>query len=553
MARLDLIAFVDFIKERIIAIRCLTAEKLEGLLGSKIAGRDASELAVYVMILVYTLSFSYFTILKHYAFRSFAWDLGIINQALWTTVKNGRLLYYTPELFFNSSGCYLGLHFSPILFLLLPVYAVYQGPETLLVLQSFIIALGTLPFYLFTRKKLNSRLAAVSFSLFYLLYPPLHGANWFDFHVQSFLPLFFFSTMYYLENEKWSRYFIFLVLALSIAENVSLVVLFIGLYGIMKYKNHLFNFFKLRKLNDKRILVPLATIILAVTWILIARWVQSTFFPLNPNFHSFYRATDYWSVLGIEGDPITMPFYIILNPLKTLQALTYDAYLKMLFIFLIFGSLLFLPLKNSISVIALSFLGPALLSNIQKFYVIGTHYPLYYIPFLFLAAVLGMKKQYSILTLSKIKGQLKGLMFIMLGFSLFASPLSPLLLTSETIIPHFSEYRLQSIGRHEIALQEFIALIPQNDSVLTQNNIFPHFSNRENAYVFPLQQVFSYASREADEYTNYLFIKSDYVLIDLQYDDDWGRFLLTKIRQHARNFTLLEYEDGIYLYRKQEI
>jgi uncharacterized membrane protein len=142
------------------------------------------------------------------------------------------------------------------------------------------------------------------------------------------------------------------------------------------------------------------------------------------------------------------------------------------------------------------------------------------------------------------------ILILMLAFSVFASPLSPLLLTSNVSIPHFSEYRLPSINEHEISLQKIVELVPQNASILTQNNIFPHFANRENAYVFPFIRIFNYASREANEYTNNLFSISDYVLIDLLYDEYSGRFFLDKMKEYNRNFTLIEYYDGIILLKK---
>lgn len=543
--------FADWIKKKIRSVKEINAEKLESLLSSKKAGRDTSELTIYLMILVYTAIFSYFTLLKHYAFRSYAWDLGINNQALWTTLNSGKLFYYTPELFFNSSGSYFGLHFSPILFLLLPVYAIYQSPENLLVFQSFIVALGTLPLYWFARDTLNSKLVAVGFSLAYLLYPPLQGANWFDFHVQAFLPLFFFSAMYYMKKEKWTKYFLFIVLALSIAENVSLVVLFFGLYGVLKYRSLLLKSLGQKKLADKKALVPLVTIAVALVWILIARWIQNTFFPINPDYYSFYRAVDYWSVLGIKGDPITMPLYILFDPLKALQALTYDAYLKLLFFILIFGALLFLPFKSSILLATLPVFGPAFLSNHQAFYVVGAHYPLYYIPFLFLAAVEGMKNGSHNVAVAKIRIRIKNMLILVAVFSLFASPLSPLLLTSDTMVPHFSEYTLPTIGEHEVALHRIIALVPPNASVLTQNNIFPHFSSRPNAYVYPLPQVFEYAPKETNEYVNQLISKSDYILVDMRYDAYTANLIQNKMQIFYKNFTLVRSEDGIFLYRNR--
>jgi len=539
------------IKKEIKALRGLTAEGLNNLLSKRVLRRDLSELIVYLLIVVYTVVFSYFTILKHHTFRSYAWDLGIYNQALWTTLKQGKLFYYTSELYFNPSGNYFGVHFSPILFLVLPVYAIRQTPETLLVLQSFIIALGALPLYWFARDSLRNKLVALGFSATYLLYPLLHGVNWYDFHLQSFLPLFFFLAMYYLKNEKWTKYFAFIILALAIAESVPLVVLFIGFYALWMYRKTLFATLKQKDLSDKKILIPLTTITLAISWLLIARLIQNTLFPIDPKFSNLYRALDYWRILGIQNDPLMMPFHIVLHPLKVFEALAYDAYLKLVFIVLIFGSLLFLPLKSSISLITLAWLGPALLSNYQPYYMLGDQYPAYFIPFIFTAAVDGTKKQIHTPNVTKYGAVVRNLLVLGVILSLFASPLSPLLTTANLPIPYFSGYYLPTITERTVAIHRIVELVPPNASVLTQNNIFPHFSGRINAYVCPLPRAVEYAPEDMDVYVDQLISKSEYVLVDMK--TDWyGTSDLILSRIQKQNFGLFASADDntIRLYKR---
>lgn len=537
------------IRKEIKALRGLTAEELENLLSKRIFRRDLGELVVYLLIAAYTIMFSYFTILKHHAFRSYAWDLGINNQALWTTLNQGKLFYYTPELYFNPSGVFFGLHFSPILFLILPVYAIHQTPETLLVFQSFILALGALPLYWLARDSLNNKMVAVTFSLTYLLYPILHGVNWFDFHVQSLLPLFFFLAMGYLINEKWIGYYTFIILALAVAESVSLVVLFVGLYALWIYRKSLFSAMKQRVISDKRVLIPLTTIMLAISWLLITRWIQNTFFPLDPKFSRLYRAVDNWSVFGVEGDPIMMPFYVILKPLNALEALAYDAYLKLLFVVLLFGLLLFLPLRSSISLITVAWLGPVLLSNYRPYYMLGVHYPAYVIPFIFTAAVDATKKQIPTPNVTKFSTLARNLLILGVIFSLFASPLSPLLTTAKLYIPHFSEYYLPTISEHAVTLQRIVNLVPPDASVLTQNNIFPHFSGRVNAYVCPPPHAVDYAPEAMKLYVDQLVNKSEYVLVDVK-TDVYGATELVFGRIWKMDFGLLAAEDGVYLYKR---
>ena len=293
----------------------LSVERIELFLNSKWHNFDVSLLLIFGMIGLYAVVFSYFTILKYYAFRAFAWDLGIFNQAFWSTL-HGKLFYSTMELFIVPSGSFFGTHFSPVLFLILPIYAIYPAPETLLILQSFILALGALPLYMLVRDSQNNKLASVVFVMAYLLYAPLHGVNWFDFHVQIFLPVFFLSAIYYLTKGKWLRYFFFTVLALTVAENVAIVVVFVGVYCLWRFRHPLYNAISQKNLHDRSIFIPLITIGLGISWFLTVRWIQGTFFPINPSFYQTYKALSNWALLGVEGDPIKIPVYIIFHPMK---------------------------------------------------------------------------------------------------------------------------------------------------------------------------------------------------------------------------------------------
>ena len=162
--------------------------KLKNFIGFVEAKADR---LILVFIGVYTAVFSCFTTYMHYAFKTYAWDLGIYTQALWTTVNLGKPFYYTIELQVNPSGNFLGAHFSPILFLVVPLYALCQSPITLLVLQSFIIGLAAIPIYWIARDKLGSKLWGLTFAAAFLLHPAVHGINCYDFHVEAFIPAFF--------------------------------------------------------------------------------------------------------------------------------------------------------------------------------------------------------------------------------------------------------------------------------------------------------------------------------------------------------------------------
>ena len=219
-------------KEDIIKIPSM--EEMEKWLGRRWFKADRSDIVLYLSIIAYTFVFSCLTILRHHAFKTRAWDLGIFTQSLWTTLNANGFFYYTCELPVNPSGSFFGVHFSPILFLILPLYWIIQKPETLLVLQSFILALAALPIYKLARDNAGGRIVGLVFALAYLMFPSTQFVNGYDFHVQAFLPLFFAYTIYYITKENWPRYFVFMFLSLMCEEHAAQIMFFVGIYIVWK-------------------------------------------------------------------------------------------------------------------------------------------------------------------------------------------------------------------------------------------------------------------------------------------------------------------------------
>jgi uncharacterized membrane protein len=386
------------------------------------------------------------------------------------------------------------------------------------------------------------------------MYAPLHGVNWFDFHLQAFLPLFFFSAIYCLTKEKWLSYFFFTVLAITLADNVAITVVFMGLYCAWRFRRQLYSGVLQRNFRETKIFIPFATIGLGISWLLAARWIKGALFSINPSFHQIYLDTRSWSVLGIDNDPIMMPISIIINPSKAFEAFSYDLYVKLFFVLLIFGPLILRSLRSSIILVSLAWLGPALLSNNAAYYLLGVQYPAYVIPFVFAAAVFAFESSPRLLQNPEFIEYLKAILVVAVVSALFISPLSPLLKPSGSQTPpYFSDYKVPTLGPHEILLQKTVELVPPDASVLTQNNIFPHFSSRSNAYVFPLDwMIQSSSGNELNELQNYiegLFQKSQYVMVDASSDWPTANFTLTRI-QILKDFELYAKGDDIYLYLK---
>jgi uncharacterized membrane protein len=459
------------------------------------------------LIVAYGLVFSYFTILKHNLFQSYAWDLGIFDQAMYTTL-HGQLLHHTADSFLNLSGSFFAQHISPILLVILPFYALQPSATTLLVIKSFGLALGGLPLYFISRAEFNSKKIGVMLVALYLLYPALQASNWFDFQPQVFLPLFILSSHYFFKTEKWKRYFLSIVLALMVEEHISIIVFVLAAFMFINDWKTFLPSLKNRKIN--KAVISVTTMIICIAWFISAFYIKGTF-PINAQFIVRYQASETYSVLGLKGDPLTLPLQVLTNPQRVWDALMYDYVIKFFYVVILFAPLLFLPFKDRLVIGVFALLAPFLLSNYWAFYTIGAHYPLYILPVIFIATVMGLKKLHPSAQMTTLKTAL----MVTVLFIASTSPISPISAPFGAAKDRIFWYPDMSFTptEHTATLNNLVQLIPSNASILTQNHLFPHLSARSNAYVIPPIGRFE----NDTEYVKGLMDKSDYVLLDL-----WG-------------------------------
>jgi len=525
-------------------------ENIEKWLGRKVLKKvDVSVLLLGLAVLVYTVVLSYFTILKNYEFGTYAWDLGIFNQSFWTTLNSGKLFYSTAALLIVPSGSFFGTHFSPILFLVLPFYAIYQAPQSLLVIQSLVLALGAIPLYVLAKRVGHYRAFALSFVLAYMLYPPLQGVNWFDFHVESFLPLFFFSVLYFFETQNWKPYFLFIFLSLMCEEHVAFIVAFIGLLVIAQHRKHLLLELKAKNFKDTLFLVSFFTIALAVLWYTVAMLVRGAFFPVNPAFISTFNAAGNWSILGVQN-PIMIPFYLFRYPANAAAALNYDIPLKVAYVVALFGPLAFMSFfKMRYLLPAVPWFVLALFSNYQPYYTILFQYPAYVIAFIFAAAIYAPTAIYAV---GSMPGNhlraLERRLVILLAFSLlaflFVSPLSP------TVAILYPSSGISPVSQQDNLVHQLLAYIPGNASVLADNTLFPQVSSRSDAYVIPtIPSIWDVNATEVENFTNAILEKVDYLIVDTKADPLASSVVFSLIRENSP-FNVLASANGVVLFER---
>ena len=167
-------------------------------------------------------------LLRHWAFESHGWDLGIFTNAIWNlTHGNGYVSSLKGGINLFSD------HQSPLFWLLAPLFWAVPRPETLLFAQAFGLAVGGPALYYLARTQFErTRWAPAALPWLYWSYLPLRNANAFDFHPEVFmLPLFLWAFVGFSSERRAHRILgvLALLAALGAKESASVVAVGIGL------------------------------------------------------------------------------------------------------------------------------------------------------------------------------------------------------------------------------------------------------------------------------------------------------------------------------------
>jgi uncharacterized membrane protein len=194
----------------------------------EIVRRNAATSFVLLAIAGYVAFFSFHTITYHRNLHSNSFDLGLENNLLWNLWHGGAQPFKTSPMF-GPTGTHFGHHATAIAYALTPIYALWQTPEMLLVMQTVFMGGAALPLFLFARRHLPASTAA-AVVLCYLLFPPLHGANLYDFHYLSLGPFFVWWTLFFVDSGRIKSAFVMGFLTLAVREDVAASLGVVGLY-----------------------------------------------------------------------------------------------------------------------------------------------------------------------------------------------------------------------------------------------------------------------------------------------------------------------------------
>ncbi|MEM1717923.1 MAG: DUF2079 domain-containing protein [Thermosphaera sp.] len=469
--------------------------------------RDRPLFVIFLLSVLYSCLFTSLSFTNHYSFRTLAGDLGIFNQALYSSLNFGLLFYDTIEL-----GSHFQFHFDPILFLILPIYSFAQTPLLLLAIQSIALGFAAVPAFLISRAVLKSGSLALLISLCYLLNPSIHGINLYDFHPDCFFPLLFFSSLLFIERGRLLKSAFCMFLALMCKETAAFTVAAIGVYVAWAYRKEI-PWRSLVKLefkgafSSRYLSFATLTVVLGVGWFVLA----SCMFPsvISADRHAFS-----WSYLGIGLVGVAKSF--LTNPVGSLHAaftptpvkffllkLLHGKYfsdqlllalvlaepsMKSYYLLQLFFPFAFLPLMSPAVLLPAI---PWILLNLSSvtpthYTAVGYQYPSLLVPFIFFASVHATKNLVSLSWKFVSKINLAPHLvkaFYTKGGAFFCLTLVVLLCSFASFYLWSPVWLVEGGTPRDQVLHAVTSSIPPYFTVSTQGDLFPHLTPSLNLYL----------------------------------------------------------------------
>jgi uncharacterized membrane protein len=417
------------------------------------------------------------------AFKWTLWGQGFdhvdYEQAIWNTTQ-GRPFQISR---YNFTDSILGMDWMPGLLFAVPFYAIWPSAYMLDILQSALLALGAVPVYLIARDLFaqgapGNQKAGLAWAASYLLYPTLQFVN--------MTPPWQPRTLAIL-CLLWP-FLLMLGIAITTRTDVSLVVVAWGIYAALGRRNW------------RWWLPPL---LLGFAWFYVSTSIITPAF-----YHAGYNPTEgqvnfdpskgqqseawpgksaqlgYYAHLG--KDPVDIVKNIVTHPVETFNLMFTGE--KLWYLFLMFGTLLFLPLfaPDVLLLCAPIFLINLLSTRVYQ-YTIEEQYQALIIPGIVLAGIVGSARLWT--WIMRRRGERSADQAGLMRRVPVGLMIAQVLLIGSLHLP-LKNPVISAFRNHErperVALMEQIAAqIPRDAKVAATSFLAPHLLPRQHLFYLP--------------------------------------------------------------------
>ncbi len=442
---------------------------------------DAKPYILWICVGAFTLIFGYFIagigVLRQLTYSTPNFDFGIFCNMYHNMAETG-LPNVTCER--DQLLSHFAVHFSPVFYIFLPIYAISPSAITLQILQTLTLYSGIIPLVLIAKKKGLSNISTIVLSAIYAAFPALGAGTFYDLHENCFLVPLLLWMFYFYESKKYIPMAIFGILTLTVKEDAFIYILIFALYVLFSEKN-----WKLTL-----IMAAVAVIYFATVYSLMQKYGTGI---LSDRYNNLiYDKQD-----GIFGAVKT----IILNPAYVISQLfitSKENADKIWYVLQLFLPLGFMPFATK-KIPRYVLVAPILLN------IITTYQYLPNISFQYSFGVMAFLFYATVLNASELQGFTK-------KYLLTLSVVASVFLFLVICIPKYDTYdkRLETSAetyeKYNYALTE---VLPEDASVAASSFLITHIYDRDEIYEVKYH-------KENGKYKTDV----DFVVLDMRYKDE---------------------------------
>ncbi|MEM0156359.1 MAG: DUF2079 domain-containing protein [Thermoplasmataceae archaeon] len=388
------------------------------------------ELFVLASLIVYGTVYSILGVMRFYSFNAYVYDLGLSSGLLYGAVHGGTLYFLQ-----NPSQ----ITFNKMIYLPLAIlFQSYPNFVPLIIFQAFWVAFGSYALYRISLHVLGDTVLSIVPSLLYLLYFPISGAVWYDFHFQTLFPTFFFIGfwLYLSDRRLFSVLFMFLA---AITNYLAAAVVFI--FGLLVIYNDMST---TRKVKNRSYVIGL----LLFPVIIVAL--------VNMHYGMSYT-TSVSNIFGFPGTLLINIWYKFIFVFSILAALLMFSFYSPKYLLLSLPYLIFMFFQGS---------------HTPYYTPFGYQYAALYTPGIFISLVYGISryKARSVRrkTISSFKRSVGILVAVNIALALVLTPVGNEITGSS--FPYDTRQNTTYTAQDQ-ALSSMMAMIPPGSSVLVQGNM----------------------------------------------------------------------------------
>lgn len=388
------------------------------------------------------------SVLRYITYTAPNYDFGIFSH-MYYNMKTSFLPVTTCER--DELLSHFAVHFSPALYVFLPIYFIFPSPVTVAVCQTLAVYSAIIPFILIAKKFKLSAPCTVLLSTMFAASSALAGSCSYDFHENCLLIPFLMWMFYFYETKKTPLVFLFAVFTLMVKEDAFVYVAAFAVYIFISNKDYI----------KGTVLVAIAALYFVAACTYLEQFGTGI---MSYRYDSMIGENE--SLFGIIKTLVTNPAYSIQQIFRTSDG-SFD---KIVYFIQMLCPVAFLPLltkKPSRMILVLPIM-LNLLTDYSYQYDITFQYGFGIGAFLLYASILNVRD---------MKEEKRGFA------SVIASGLAVMMFFT-LIIPNLSdisEKYTENKAMYE-EMDDVLEKIPEEKSVTASTLLLPHLTNRKEIY-----------------------------------------------------------------------